>query len=309
MTIKLTCIKMRLRGAEAAQKRTRFVFLVSTIISLGMVVASWNAYLSYYKFFAVDSFSKPAMANGIGIVEQELLKEWVRSRMISVSSLGIQVGVDDAPQLGALTLLIIMIWYYFSVRRENYTIASLLNETRDESTALRWMVFHGINSQTVFTNVHLKDKPPTDQPVGKLGQVPEDETGRFPRLAHKILVFFPVIAVMFTLMLDFLSVYWFPSPFNMFQGQRPIAVIREYPSRRKIETYCWLWWFVTLVLCAAITWLCGKIATFESKTESVLSDYWADLGEKTPPRPETKRGGGRMVPLPAQIDGTCSPSG
>src|SRR5947209_5603805 len=82
------------------------------------------------------------------------MEEWVASRFITFSPLGIRFGVGDSPVLGAFALLIVSSWYFYVARRENYTIAVLLRDswnTGDNDT--RYRVYHDINAYTIFTNV------------------------------------------------------------------------------------------------------------------------------------------------------------
>ena len=94
-------LDVRIEATRSAQERTRRSFFASTVISLVIITAGWNAYFSFYREFA---FAFPSLEGGEGTktLQKEMLSEWVRSRMINISILGIRVGVDDAPTLGAI---------------------------------------------------------------------------------------------------------------------------------------------------------------------------------------------------------------
>ncbi len=92
-----------IEATRSAQERTRRSFFASTVISLVIITAGWNAYLSFYREFA---FAFPTLEGGEGTqtLQKEMLTEWVRSRMINITILGIRVGVDDAPTLGSIAV-------------------------------------------------------------------------------------------------------------------------------------------------------------------------------------------------------------
>ena len=65
-------LDLRIGAARSAQERTRLAFFASTVISLAIITAGWNAYFSFYKDFA---FEFPSLEGGSGTVnlQKELL--------------------------------------------------------------------------------------------------------------------------------------------------------------------------------------------------------------------------------------------
>src|SRR6266404_5347203 len=106
----MAVIKVRLKGSIEAVKRARLAFLASTVASLAVFITEWNAYLSWYRRFPL----KEKLPDNEVTREafKYVLQEFVESRVITISLLGIRVGVSDMAVLGSLTLLV------FSIRSE-----------------------------------------------------------------------------------------------------------------------------------------------------------------------------------------------
>ncbi len=155
--VEFRTIEIRLQGITEAIRRSRKVFLVTTVISVAIVVACWNAYLSWYRGFAL----KTIFAEGSPVTElaQRLLVEaWVDSQWVSIGLLGIRVGVSDVAVLGCLGLLVSSVWFFFAVRRENHGIGKLLDDTQSSPEEIREMIFYSITSALIFVS-RRDDRP------------------------------------------------------------------------------------------------------------------------------------------------------
>jgi hypothetical protein len=270
-------IELRIEAAQEAQRRSRIAFSAATIVSLAMIIAGWNAYFSWNRDIAfayaqlpptgegrVDKTGFRIEQTGAHVLQREVISEWVKSRMVTVGLLGIRVGIDDAPQLGALALLVINIWFFYTVRGENYTIGYLLRDTVNESPETRWMVFHGIISYSVFTLINNSDKP-----VDRLkGPRPLGHRVEFARAAYRILFYFPPISVVLLILSDVLSVFYLASPFR--DNQRD-ALWRVLGAPELWQAA--FWWLVALVLSVLIARLSSKIGQFNHVTEKLLGEY------------------------------------
>lgn len=260
-------IQIRLQAAQEAQQRTRLALFALIVVSITMITAGWNAYLSWYRSIAF-SLRDLSKIDGINVLQSELLREWVRSRMINISILGIRVGVDDAPQLGALTLFVISIWFFFSTRRENYTIGYLLRETREDDHDTRWMIFHGIISFSVFTNISN-----VDNPINSVrGPAPRDNTVDFARPAYRTLYFLPSIAIAMLLIQDVLSVFLLASPFRESQDSALWSLLNKHDV-----IYSFIWWAFSIAFGVLTFILCLKSMKFSMATEQVLTEYWDEI--------------------------------
>lgn len=160
-------IDARLAGARQVQDRIRFTLGVMAIISMMILIASYNAYLSFDYAWALDEAKRsfPVEKRTPDILTEQALRSWAESRNVMISLVGIRVNVDDAPVLGTLSLFVASLWLLLLARRENRTIGFLLRDT-DSTLASdqdpekvrrygekRWLIFHSIVSNSVFTNL------------------------------------------------------------------------------------------------------------------------------------------------------------
>lgn len=256
-------VQVRLHAVSEAQRRTRAAFLAATVISLAIIITCFNAYVSWYRNFAFQpSWSQNEVTKE---AQKYITEEWVKSLKISIPVLGINVGIGDAVVLGSLSLLIISIWLFFSVRRENHTIGLLLQETQDCDAAMLNRVFHGVISYSVFTTVSRIDAPITNL------QISQNRKGNvwFVRYAFKILVFLPSIAILFMILMDIISIFYLAAPLR--DPHDPLisggAILPgDWVRRAVMET-------LGCMLLILTTILCYNAIKYNNGTESVLREY------------------------------------
>lgn len=162
-------IAARLESARNAQAQARRTMGVMSIISMMMLIASYNAYLSYDTTWVLDLAGKKLTGDSVaGVLTEQALQDWAASRSVQVPLLGIRTSVDDAPVLGTATLLVLAFWLVLLTRRENHTVGLLLRDTDTEQTGAddsrfqrpvpgpsyssgqRWLIFHSIVSNSLF---------------------------------------------------------------------------------------------------------------------------------------------------------------
>src|SRR5262245_54368312 len=127
--IKAATLQLRLEAVRESVNRARSAFIIATVASLLILMPAWNAYLSWYRAFAMRE--EPYAAGGVSPVDEaqkQLVAEWVKNQTITTGILGVRVGISDAAVVGALSLYVVTIWLYFSLRRANRTIGYLLQD-------------------------------------------------------------------------------------------------------------------------------------------------------------------------------------
>jgi hypothetical protein len=256
-------LRMRIESVAQAQKRSRAAFLASTVVSIAIVITIWNAYGSWYRNFLFT----PAFAEN-RVTEQaqkSLIDEWVRSSKVSIPLLGIQVRIGDGAVLGSLSLYVICIWLFLSMRRENHTIGLLLRDTQACKPAVRNMVYQGIVSFAIFTTV-----TDIDAPIDNLDErrTPiEPKTFPLIRFTYRFLILLPALTIACMFVTDFVSIIFFKSPFR--EPHEPLwkkIGFGEWIQRGAMETLCISLFFLTLFVCV-------RIVKFNSGTEKVLREY------------------------------------
>jgi hypothetical protein len=290
--LKDKCLDLRLDAMRLAQERSRFALLAATIASLALLTAGWNAYFGYYRQFALEQDKVTKGENQIAEkLRSELYAEWVRSRMISISLLGLRVGVDDATTVGAVAMWVILYWLSLCMRREHYSIAHLFRDYRYGTQAERTLVFYSVNAYTVFTNVHHSDVP-----LWKIDEQFKPNESTHARLPTLLMFWFPVIALVLLIAMDIASVFYYGSPFRDDWDQTPYEILRQRGTLgiRDI-TMIFVWDIVAVVLLIPAGILCFRIVRFANATEGLLREFWkalaADYGhdfgvrqiEQTPP--------------------------
>ena len=241
-------IAARLQGAQEAQRQTRFTLGMMTLISMMMLILSYNAYLSFdsrwITLLAEDGRTFEHLEQNVPVEDlliHQALQDWASARNATIELLGIRVSVDDAPILGTISLFVFALWLVLVTRRENHTIGSLLRDTDtprpdgdsgvvdvtspgvDEpdlySNGQRWLIFHTLAASNLFVTFDRSmSRIHSLRGRNVLMSKSEGVKGLPGRLglafARDFFFLFPVAASLFVFYLDRLS-YTQPDPFNV----------------------------------------------------------------------------------------------
>jgi hypothetical protein len=283
-------IAARLESARSSQAQARRTMGVMSIISMMMLVASYNAYLSYDSKWILELARKQfaGETDVARVLTEEALKDWAASRSVQVPLLGIRTSVDDAPVLGTATLLVLAFWLVLLTRRENHTVGLLLRDTDTEqggadqsrfprgapgpsySSGQRWLIFHSIVSNSLFITCDRSLAP-----VQSLARTPSRagrETGLTAWMSEQAFAFlsrfffdFPVIVSTIVFLLDRWS-YFEPDAFAV-NAQAPGAGSAFFWFSMVVFLVCW----IPLVLC------CRRSRLYSEATGRVLKEYGGRL--------------------------------
>jgi hypothetical protein len=258
-----TIFQFRLEATRDAQKMSRIAFLVSTIVALAIFITTWNAYYSWNVHFPLQE--KWHESEVTEEVQRQIIKEWVESSFITVPILGIKVGIFDGSVFGSIALLIISVWFFLSIRRENHVIGFLLRDTKEKGTSEeRQEIYHGIASYMLFANITKKD-----QPIEDLNEKHrEHRLDSLMRMAFKILVFLPSFVIAFLIISDILTVYILPAYYRF--PHNPLFEYFRLGDAIKLTVMEGLA-FVLLVL---ITIICWRILSYVGSTTMILRQYY-----------------------------------
>ena len=270
-------IEARLAGAKQIQDQLRFVLGVMAIISMMILIASYNAYLSYDYAWAVKQAKEHMFApqrTVADILTEQGLRSWADSRTVTISLVGIRVNVDDAPVLGTLSLLVASVWLLLLARRENKTIGLLLQDTdsrlvsdNDQAESSRgqdrWLIFHTIVSNSPFINLDRSltriSSLRTSTPA-RSGIAVNRFEGGMSRALGAFFFLFPPLVCLVMFVPDRTS-YSRPSPF-MPDAAAP-GLPEFYWSSFFVFFLCW----IPLLIC------CWRARRYVTATESVLREY------------------------------------
>jgi hypothetical protein len=285
-------IAARLEGAKASQAQIRFTMSVMAIISMMMLIAAYNAYLSYdYNWILEEKERQFETKNVPSILTEQALKDWAASRIVQISPLGIRVSIDDVAILGSACLFVLSLWLVLVTRRENHTIGLLLQDTdtarpfdnRDSSlvesrsqvnsSGRRWLIFHTIISNSIF--VTADHSLSTVHSLSNLKPMKAGARGAISAWVHRagfglvrnFFFLFPVIASFAVFCLDRWS-YFIQDPFD------PDFAI---PASSGLDPFFWESMVVFFVCWIPLTLCCIRARRYSSDTEKVLYQYGAKL--------------------------------
>jgi hypothetical protein len=302
-------IAARLEGAKASQAQIRFTMGVMAIISMMMLIAAYNAYLSYDYDWIIRSNERQLAAEQLQpegvktpeaknrelasekvarVLDEQALKDWAASRIVQISLLGIRVSIDDVAVLGSACLFVLSLWLVLVARRENHTIGSLLQDTdtprpydnRDSSvgesrsqvnfTGRRWLIFHTIISNSLFVTVD-----PSLSTVHSLSNLKAIKAGTTDTISFWLRrAGFGLVRNFFFLFPVIASLIVFGLDRWSFFIEDPFDPDFAIPG---LEPFFWRSMAVFFVCWIPLTLCCIRARRYSSNTEKVLGQYGAKL--------------------------------
>jgi hypothetical protein len=317
-------IAARLDGVKAAQSQTRVTLAAMAIVSVMMLIASYNAYLSYDYNWIVEqkcpkSGAKADNGNGEGkpddsgkesdnnkdltkLLTGHAMEEWASSRTVMISLLGIRVSVDDVSVLGTAVLLLLSLWLLLVARRENHTTGFLLRDTdeRDGGGAAagaravsytdrkRWLIYHTVISNSLFVTFdYLRNVDRLDGPNSLEAGTQGEERGRLRSFGLAVArEFFFLFPVVVTFVIFILDCvsYYYDYLPDPFSPNCKLDPDSAFFIQSRIIFFVC---FLPLLIC------CLKSRGLSKNTEKVLHEYGtkllSDLKEKSRPPEEPRR--------------------
>ena len=284
-------IAARLESAKSAQAQARRTMGIMSIISMMMLIASYNAYLSYDTTWILNLTREELVGerNVAGVLTNQALKDWAASRSVEVPLLGIRTSVDDAPVLGTATLLVLAFWLVLLTRRENHTVGHLLRDTDTEqagedelpseprghspsySSGQRWLIFHTIASNSVFITCDRSLAPvqsltaKRDLSTNRNSELKTWMSEQSYAFLSRFFFDFPVVVSTIVFALDRWS-YFEPDAFAV-NAQTPGAGSAFFWFSMIVFLVCW----IPLVMC------CWRARLYSEATGRVLKEYGTRL--------------------------------
>lgn len=264
-------IEVGLNGVKEATSRSRFVFIVMTIAAATILISLWNSTVAWDKQMAFLARSgNPLVAEN----QRAVTNEWLSRLNISVDLLGIRVGTYDLAVIGSSSLIVIMVWFFFSQRRENRAIVGLLrycseglNEKRLSKEACN-LAYEGIVQSIVFIEMGGGDKPIK----GLVANEKKGERNKFIRRIITGLVFLPPVTIFLIVIAD---IYSLTIPSYQRESQEPLwrIMLDGNHDWNVLKIVC----FEAFAISACFyTWgLCRKCRAFSKATSQTIKHYRA----------------------------------
>ena len=182
--------------------------------------------------------------------------------------LGVSIAGSELPILGPAAILVICLWFYFCLRRENHLIGDLLTDAHANKSAdaqtIRAFVFQGIVLNSVFITMTQDDgvrHSLKDKHESSFGS-------KFLHWLLWLLYFVPFISVGWVLSCDIVS--YFQEPLF-----RPVSLDHQLSSVvGEIEFNISLALYIIPLFCGSVVlMLCYKNAKFVAGTKSIIKEF------------------------------------
>jgi hypothetical protein len=185
-----------LEAASIAIKRARYVFIIINIGAILIFSAEFNALLPWMRW--------PMQRTSTPEETKQILRTVFHGdlEIVSVPLLGIKFSVADLTVIGSIAMLILAIWFFYCVRRENLVVDDINRMAFKTSNAhKRAYLYYGIAHYFVYTTVTLRERP-----AGLSSQGPESTA----RHVVKFLFYVPCLSPLLIVFSDIVSLIMSP---------------------------------------------------------------------------------------------------
>ena len=243
-----------LDAIKDAQSRSRLATIANMFLAFAVFLACWNAYFSWNRYLVIswkDAHKDEATAD----LREMLQQEWMKSRTISLSPLGIQIGVHDIAPIGGAIMLTGAIWHLLVIRREHVVIREAVRSGNDPEN-VRIAVYH--------YSLFLDDV----------------DTSRVSKLSHfafrklkELVCYAPFFAASFAFLVDILCVF-LKDPFDVNEDR----MIKHILSDGGLTFWLVTFWLFTIALLVFNFLCCRHTLGILRKTEQEASKLNYDVG-------------------------------
>lgn len=288
--LELKTIEIRLTSIKDATQRSRFVFIIMTIISSAILIVLWNATFSWDSGLAGlsrDIFSTDASVQRTIFNRDQIIGEWIKNQVVSIGLLGIRISVVDLAVIGSLSLIVTMVWFFFSQRRENRAIVTLLRdvyeacEKKRVSKEVCQLVYHGIVQSVVFIDMGGGDNPISG--IKRDGSPPSETKKSFHsyllskiplRTVLSYLVYLPPFTILMIFIADILSLC-FPSSIRDCKNALIWCLFSEGEGFSILKI---IMFEITALWAIYYTWgICDACKEFSKSTADTIKEFRKEL--------------------------------
>lgn len=248
------------KGAQKSMSRTLWVYSTILLLFFSVMTVLWNLYFSWIK----NLFTNIKDLNKLTIPQIELFKEWTSSTYFSIPVININLQISDASTIISSAFFILVIWLFFSTRRENHIIGKSLFLTLNEENEMKKFIYYGISFSNLFSTISDRDDPITSLEYVES----EKKMIRYARGIVKFVFFAPTVAILSIIALDLYSLFSLSSLFRV-NSQVPLHQLLTFWDFIKIIGME----FFAFGMAISCGFLGYKSWQFEKGTNKIMKDF------------------------------------
>jgi hypothetical protein len=228
----------KVQAATTSISRSRTVFLISNFATLIIIAANFNLYFSWLRYMVNREVADPYKAVLTAIAEAR-----VEETMLSAPLIGVKFFAADIGILSGLAMLVLSVWLYYALRREQHAVGRIAVEVLDGDSSdgldnctvsdamieRAQYVLYSLSSAFGFTT-SSRGRLAIGDGRRRTANAPEP---LFTTVMTSILVWAPCWTALLSLALDALSLY-FPSA--LLPG-KTIGDIVAQQAQQQVEVY------------------------------------------------------------------------
>ena len=247
------------KGAQRSMNRTMWVYSAIIILFFSVTAVLWNLYLSWI----TNLFGNIKDLNDLTIPQAELFKIWTSSTFFSIPIINTNIQISDASTIVSFAFFILIIWLFFSTRRENHIIGKSLFLSLNEDNEMKKFIYYGISFSNLFSTISDRDDP-----INSLEYVESEKKNKYVRGIIKFVFIAPSIAIISIIGLDLYSLFSLSSLFRV-NSQVPLHELLSFWDFIKIA----LMEFFAFGMAITCGFLGHKSWQFEKSTNKILRDF------------------------------------
>lgn len=237
-------------------QRTRSVFLVLNVVSVIFIVGYFNHRLTWLRHIvppSVASSSLPqggttapnrpedyleltdpgTISNGGIDLRRELVEQSINGdfKFVKFNLIGTKVFVDDLPIIGGMTLMVILTWFQYVIRREKGVAVVISKKVQKETDpgAIEYL-FHGTAFNEIFNSVDGIDRPSDPNFI-------DNSESSLLKGVRRFMLYAPTIVLALIVGHDFVETFIQHNVVLDGKAMKLISYLSEYHTDQLIEVY------------------------------------------------------------------------
>lgn len=268
-----------LEACAHAINRARYVFIAVNIAGIATLAGLFNATLPWLRNSIERAQRMSPSPSHTSHIERTMYQElWTQTLPI----VGVKFSVFDISVIGSTALLVLALWQYYCVRRENQIVHIIVTEALNilkQSKECARYLYHGIAHYFVFTTKFDVDVPAGYKPRA------------IPTAAVRTLLFMPAWIPVLIVISDFFTVV---SPHKLALDPSE-ALWNKLSFGERVEAILRMAYAVAVALFSCF--LCKQSLTFDLATRADLEMLHRKIDEGNAQRPACTRRPSTVPPM------------
>jgi hypothetical protein len=251
--------KLLVESAQKSVSRSLWVYSFIVLLFFATITLLWNLYISWIRNLITALKGETSYT----ITQERLIEAWTKSTYYNFPLINVPIHISDAAMLISFAFFIMVMWLFFSARRENHIIGRSLRLALSADNGIKKYIYYGISFSNLFSTITSKDDP-----INDLDYKETTSSVKYVRNIVSFVFMAPTVCILLVIIFDILSLFWIESLFRKVDG-KPLDSFLSKADFIKVV----IMEFMAFGFAVACGFLSYWSYQFEKATNKILQDF------------------------------------